>query len=472
MKSNNRFYVDIMAMHQEVTGSCFLCVVKFPNSETTRFFVDCGMYQEKEYEQLNSKLEFNPENLDFGIVTHNHTDHIGRLPLIVKNGYYKPIYTSEATCELLQLSLRDSGRIVKNSAKRKNISPLYNDGDIEKTLMLLNPIKFYETLLIEEEHIKVTLFKNGHLPGAAIILLQISYPKYEDINILFTGDYNNKNIFFDVPNLPDWVLELPLTIIQESTYGYMNTDEMQKCFSQNIQKTINTNGTVVALVFSLGRAQEILYELKTMQQTGELDEEIPIYFDGKLAIQYTEMYLKNKIGIKEEMMDFLPENLTFVNRTNRQMVLENTDRKIIVTSSGMGTYGPAQVYIPTYIVNKDALIQFTGYTAEDTLGGRLKNTEIGDMVEIGGLIVKKRATVEYTTEFSAHAKADEMIDFLKQFKNPKVVLVNHGQTNVKSSFAERIVNEVNPKNVGLLGREYFFRISPYGLVKTVSTKFD
>ena len=85
---------------------------------------------------------------------------------------------------------------------------------------------------------------------------------------------------------------------------------------------------------------------------------------------------------------------------------------------------------------------------------------------------KKKATVEYTTEYSAHAKADEMIEFLKQFKNIKLVLVNHGEAEVKHIFANRILKEVEAKRVGLLGRDYFFRINPYGLVKTLSTKFD
>ena len=88
------------------------------------------------------------------------------------------------------------------------------------------------------------------------------------------------------------------------------------------------------------------------------------------------------------------------------------------------------------------MIHFTGYTAEGTMGGKLKNAETGSMVEVGGLIAKKRANVEYTTEYSAHAKADEMIEFLKQFKNLKLVLVNHGESQTKNIFAELIVEEV------------------------------
>ena len=127
--------------------------------------------------------------------------------------------------------------------------------------------------------------------GATSILVQIGYPGYENINLFFTGDYNNKNMFFDVPPLPEWVLDLPLTLIQESTYGDMNSSEIEKCFKENILKCLEKGGTVVAPVFSLGRSQEILYELKCMQEAGALDVNIPIYLDGKLAIRYTFLYL-------------------------------------------------------------------------------------------------------------------------------------------------------------------------------------
>lgn len=471
MGKNCRFYVDIMAMHQEVTGSCNLIIVKFPDGETVRFVVDCGLFQEREYDDLNSVLPFNAENIDFCLVTHAHVDHIGRLPYMIKNGFLGKIYATETTCKILPIALNDCFKVLNSVSKRKNNKCLYSEVDVRKTLDSLKPCQYNETIR-PYDNIKVTFLNYGHLIGAALILVQISYTGYEDINLLFTGDYNNKNMFFDVKPIPKWILDLPLTVVQESTYGDMDSTEIYKCFKDNIKKCINDDGTVVALVFSLGRAQEILYELKNMQKTGELDLEIPIYFDGKLAIRYTDLYIKDGLDIKPEMRDFLPENLIFVDKETRSDVLYDTSKKIILTTSGMGSYGPAQTYIPEYISRKKALIQFTGYTAEGTLGNKLKNTEVGDTVEVGGLVAKKRANVEYTTEYSAHAKADEMINFLKQFKKLKLVLVNHGEIKTKNIFAERIVDEVDTKRVGLLGREYFFRVDPYGLVKTLSTKFE
>lgn len=465
-----RFYADIMAMHNEVTGSCNLIIVRFPNGEFLRFVVDCGLFQEKKYYKLNTELNFNAENIDFCLVTHAHIDHIGRLPYIVKNGFFKPIYTTKTTAKLLPLALTDSFKILNLISKRKKIKRLYSDIDVEKTLQLIKPCEYNETIQIHE-NVKATFFNNGHLLGAGLILVQISYPEYEDINLLFTGDYNNKNTFFDVQTIPQWVLELPLTIIQESTYGYMDSCEVHKCFKNNIKKRLASNGTVVSLVFSLGRAQEILYELKNMQKSGELNVKIPIYLDGKLAIKYTDLYIKDGLDIKEEMKEFLPENLKFLDKKSRSIVLKDTRKKIILTTSGMGSYGPAQTYIPQYISRTNTLIQFTGYTAEGTIGNTLKNTSIGNLIEIGGLLLPKIADVQYTTEYSSHAKADEMIEFLKQFKNLKLVLVNHGETETKKIFAERITKEVNAKMVGLLARDYFFRVNTYGLIKTVPTKF-
>lgn len=83
-----------------------------------------------------------------------------------------------------------------------------------------------------------------------------------------------------------------------------------------------------------------------------------------------------------------------------------------------------------------------------------------------------KTRVEYTTEFSAHAKADELLKFLQQFEDIKLILINHGETSVKEESAKRILQEVNSKNVGILNREYLYRVGPYGFIKTISTKFE
>lgn len=271
--------------------------------------------------------------------------------------------------------------------------------------------------------------------------------------------------------MPQWVKNLNLIVITESTYGYMDSNKIHKCFAENILRCLYNNGTVVSPVFSLGRAQEILYELRELQNMKELDVNLPIYLDGKLAINYTSLYTNGKLHIKPSMVDFLPRNLTFVDKTTRDKVLYGTDKKIILTTSGMGNYGPAQLYIPEYIKRKNSMIHFTGYTAPDTLGGKLKSAKEGETVEVGGLVMEKSGMVEYTNEFSAHAKADEIIRFLTEFRNLKLVLVTHGEEQSKDMLASRIVKEVKPKAVGIFDSRYLFRVNAYGVVKTMSTKY-
>ena len=187
------------------------------------------------------------------------------------------------------------------------------------------------------------------------------------------------------------------------------------------------------------------------------------------------MFLNNPyLGIDLEMTSFLPENVNFIfDSETRSSVIADMHSKIIVTTSGMGSYGPAQEYISKLISSSNALIHFTGYTAEGTLGRRLKDTEINQDVRIGSLMKIKRAEVMYTTEFSAHAKADEMIDFLNDFNHINFIIVNHGEPEVKEKFASRILREVNNvKEVGIASRDTFFRIDPYKCVKSMSTHFQ
>ncbi len=466
-----RFYADVMAFHPEVTGSCLLVVVKFPNETTLKFMVDCGLFQEKDYYQLNGKMFCNPNELGFVLVTHNHVDHTGRLPFLVKKGFNRNIYMTRETAKLIPLALDDSVSVLEDVAKRNGERPLYVESDVQKTIKNIKSCNYDEAIYITP-NVKATFLKNGHLIGAASILVQISYPEYEDINLLFTGDYNNKNMFFDVPEIPEWIRKLPITVIQEATYGDKRTVDLPaKCFEENVVKAIANEKSVIVPVFSLGRAQEILYVLKTMQESGRMAKNVPIYFDGKLAFKYTNIYQSGNLGIKPEMMEFLPENLEYVDSEKRQELLRDYERKIIVTTSGMGSYGPAQTYIPTYVKRENALIHFTGYTTEGTLGSKLKNTSKGDVVDIGCLLVVKIADVEYTSEFSAHAKADELIDFLNKFEDIKLVLVNHGQSETKHKFADSVVRNTDAKYVGILGEGYLFRVNHYGFVKSMTTKF-
>lgn len=143
MGSKENFYVDLSTDCSNVTGSCHLENVRFPNDTKTKFLVDCGLHQGKEEcsfihgktaDDLNQKLFFNPEDISFCLVTHNHIDHTGRLPLLTKGGFKGNIYMSEDTRVLLPLALNDSQKCLRDIAKRNNAKVLYSETDVEKAL--------------------------------------------------------------------------------------------------------------------------------------------------------------------------------------------------------------------------------------------------------------------------------------------------------------------------------------------------
>lgn len=471
MGNKAKMYLDIMACHPEVTGSCFLCVLKLPNRESVKFIVDCGLFQEKEYDFLNYELPFNCDEISFVLVTHNHVDHVGRLPLLFKKGYLGKVYCSSQTKLLLPLALNDSQKVLTDICKRKHIKNLYSVKDVEKLLENTVGIDFNHKIQVTP-NIEVKFLPNGHLIGAAMIMIEINYPGEEPINVWFTGDYNSTNTFFDIQEIPTEIKEMRVTTVIESTYGDTSLQDINYgYFQEKVLEAVEQRKTLILPVFSLGRSQEILLKLKNLQEEGLLDVNVPIYFDGNLAQAYTNLYIKSKILIDESKKDFLPQNLTFANCEIRNKLLQTDDCKIIVTTSGMGTYGPAQVYIPYFISKKQALILFTGYTAEGTMGANLKIAQKGETVKIGGLMCKKFADVSYCNEFSAHAKSEELIELLKKFNNLRGILINHGEEKAKEIFAEKILNELEFDEVGILNRDYFFRIGSYGIIKTLSTKF-
>lgn len=467
MGKKSDFYYDITALHREVTGSCFIVVVHYPDGRKTNFLVDCGLFQESEYTHFNAEqFPFKCEDIEFTLITHNHADHMGRLPMLAKGGFEEKIYATEATKVLMVPAIQNSFQIMMEDTKKKKEKPWYDEADVQNVFSNIQGCKL-ENVVYLNKNIKVTFFDNGHLIGSAMILVQISYPGYNDFNLLFSGDYKPHNVFKQVRALPTWVKELPLTFVTESTYGYMETSQLHCHFEDDVTKLTKEGKNLLIFVFAQQRAQEILLMLKNMQDTGRLDKKIPIYLDGNLSHIYTKMYLNYDFGINDDKRNFLPENFMYVTKENRNEILYSGGQKIILTTSGMADHGPAQIYVPALVERNDYVFYFTGYTSEKTLGYKLQHPE-EEMVEIQGQKLKVKAKIFWTNEVSSHAKADELEGLISSC-NVKLLLINHGQRAVQMQFAERIEDKNLAKRVEVMG-EHTIRVDSIGRVKVMGSK--
>ena len=470
MGRRERFFHEIMSLNPEVTGSCHQVVVHFPDGRATNFVVDCGQYQEEAYNYRNKeKFPFDPEKIEFVLITHNHADHMGRLSQLVKEGFKGKIYVTTETEKLIITALRDAFKIMKEDTKKHNEKMLYSENDLEETISRITPCDFNETNYIDR-NIKVIFLMNGHMLGASMIRVQISYPGEEDMCISFTGDYKPNNIFFEVEEIPQWIYDEPTEIVVESTYGYMNSTEVKYHMEDDIENATKAGKTILMPVFAQERAQGMLFMLKCMQNTGKISKRIPIRLDGSLAQEYTKLYMASELLKKFNKNDFLPENFEFISKENREMILANEDQQIILTTSGMMDHGPAQIYLERYVERRDVLIYVPGYTAPDTLGYKLQHPNSKNQVVINGKEYYINAQVLTTNEASGHAKADELIALLQRFKNPILIFVNHGRKDVLQLFAQRVEKEVTAaKRVEILG-EHTFVCNHYGYVKHMGSK--
>ena len=100
-----------------VTGSKYLV-----SAGGGRLLVDCGLFQGYKPLRLRnwSPLPLNPAELDSVLLTHAHLDHSGYLPLLVRNGFSRRIYATEATRDLCSILLPDSGYLQEQDAEFAN----------------------------------------------------------------------------------------------------------------------------------------------------------------------------------------------------------------------------------------------------------------------------------------------------------------------------------------------------------------
>ncbi len=471
MTESRRFknQIVIKGYNEGVTGSAIRCTVERSFYDDFQFLVDFGFYQGTEYEKL-SYNNIKPLKLNAVFLTHNHLDHAGALPLLVKRGYSNKIYTSIPTSELLGIAYEDTLSIFSErvSEKNKKQKMLYNSDNVKKTLSLVKPTRYQKTINLGE-NLTAMLFENQHLVGASMVLIRSKVYDTQEVNILFTGDYNNKNSFLENVDLPEWVYKLKnLTIVTEATYGNTDSCEVKYVWADNMVEACMNGKSILLLGFAQGRIQELLYQIKCLQEQGLIPADYCIFSDGKSSIKYSFSYAQNKkLGIKPEMRNFFPSNLNFVDNKIRQTLLHSHGKRIIVSTSGMGNFGPARIYIPEMLPNENCVIHFSGYTAKGTLGKKLQEQSYGEPICISGITIPRRAEVLNTTEFSAHAKADELISFIKKFSDVRSVLVTHGEPEVKEKFAKRVAKETSVNKVGVLGNGYSYRIGPYGIIKSI-----
>ncbi len=468
---NSNFKAYLSAYHNEVTGSRILLRVSFPDGKDYRILIDCGYFQEIQYRHLNYVDDIDPTTIDAILVTHNHIDHTGLLPKMVKQGYRNPIYMTEITRELLPKYLMDSADQQEDNAKylqdkfpgdEWKFNVPYHSEDVERTIKLCRGVKYQKALEILPG-VRVTFFVNGHILGASMILVQCTAYSRKPLNFLFTGDYKLKNPFYEVPELPSWLKKTELIMVHESTYGTTDSSSIKVCFRSNLLEAFERGQDILIGAFAQARMQEILFELKKMQDECLIPKDYKIYVDGSLGIKTNFAYGEILREFNPEKSHFMPSDIHIVDPKSRENFFSFEGKKILVTTSGMLSNGPAKNYVPMFLERENAMIHLTGYAAEETLARTLLEAKDAEMVLIGNKPYRKRALIKTTREKTSHATRDEMLGFINKFANIVFLAINHGASDVKRDFEETIQSQCpRVQRVDILNRDYVYCIYQFG----------
>lgn len=442
-----------------VTGSCHLIT-----TENHKVLLDCGQFQGgKAQEALNYEdFPFDPAEIDYVILSHAHIDHCGRIPLLIKRGFKGAIYCTDATADLLDVMLKDSGYIHEKEAEWKNkkneragrpkVEPLYTFNDAVDSLTYVKPV-LYDQLIELNEEMKIVFNDAGHILGSAITELWVT--ENDNVSkIVFSGDLG--------------VMERPIlrnpTIIKKADYVIMETTYGNRVHPENsmnvkalmdiIRDTAAKGGTTVIPSFAVGRTQELIYELNRVYETDngyrQAFENIMVYVDSPMATTATEVFKRNAQVFGDETKEYIAKgdnpldfkNLRFT-RTSQESIWLNTnpEPKVIISASGMCDAGRIRHHLKHNLWNRKSSIVFVGYQAEGTLGrmildGAKEVTLFGEKVQVNAKI--------YNLEgFSGHADKNGLLAWLKGFqKEPKHIFLVHGEPEAKEAFAETVEKEL------------------------------
>jgi metallo-beta-lactamase family protein len=441
---------------RNVTGSCYLL-----ESRDTRVLIDCGLYQERKYQERNwQPFPFAPQSIDAVFLTHAHLDHCGLLPKLVREGYKGKIYCTQATAEIAEIILLDAAKLQEEDAifkaerhrregrrGRYPEIPLYTVKDAEAVKPHFSAVEYLSCVRVSS-NVEGCYYEAGHVLGAAVISINIQQDG-KNHRVIFSGDIGE-------PHRP--IIKDPAIfheaeyIVIEATYGdrtheeHKNTD-IQKQLRDCIIRTVSAGGNIIIPSFSLERSQELLYHLNELF----LRKEIPpliVFLDSPMAIRITEVFKRHADLFDKEMMQrlhqgnscFSFENLRIVQSEEESRAINNVkESSIIIAGSGMVTGGRVKHHIVNNITRAESTILFIGYQAEGTPGRILLDG--AKEIRLLGQIYPVKAHIEKIDGFSAHADRDGLLAWLADIRvPPRCVFVTHGEEKAATSFA-KILNE-------------------------------
>ena len=380
--------------------------------------------------------------LDLIIITHCHLDHIGSLPLLMRNQPNTPVIMTQPSHMLIERMLHNSANVMVREREEKGIAdyPLFTHDEIDRVAPRFFPHQFNHAKKFSgaNDEIEFTFHPAGHIAGAAGIEILHKHRR-----IFFTGDvlFHPQRIL-DAAKFPPGRFD---TLVTETTHGatekppgHERSREMIRLID-TINTTLQRGGSVLIPVFALGRMQEILAILHDARKFNRLLP-APVFASG-LGMDLCDYFddISKKTGLLHFTRSILKD--LKVKKSPRDLVpgKEPHTQGIYVVSSGMMVENTASYVLASCLAGSPKhAICFVGYCDPDTPGGHLLAAHNGDQFLFNAVNVKTRIRAQIERfEFSGHAARDELLDYAVQC-NPRSIVLTHGDPPARAWFAEQL----------------------------------
>lgn len=425
-----------------VTGSRFLL-----ETGNTRILVDCGLFQGFKYlrERNWNPLPIEGVDLDAIVLTHAHIDHSGFIPVLTRNGFSGPIFSTRGTSDLCSLLLPDCGHLQEEEAaflnrigasKHKPALPLYTRQDGLDALNQFVSCDYGDSQRIGD--VTISFLRAGHILGSSMICVEA-----EGKRLVFSGDVGRQH---DVLMKPPAALPPCDYLILESTYGdrlHNGVDPRQR-LAEIINRVIKRGGILLIPSFAVGRAQAIIYLLADLMVNNQVPE-LPIFLDSPMSIDASHMFCRypDEHRIGDEACRNAFSRVTYVRNVEDSIALgEIRYPHIIISASGMATGGRVLHHMKRLLPDKNNAVLFVGYQAGGTRGARLLEGE--REIKIHGKYVRVKAEVSNLEGLSAHGDYRELLQWLAADKalQPRRCFLVHGEEKAIDCFRGRIEEQL------------------------------